>query len=47
LQGCPDELIQRPWENPLLLSQSKYPRRIVLHEIQRDKCLAMFKAVKK
>jgi deoxyribodipyrimidine photo-lyase len=47
LQGCPDELIQRPWENPLLLSQSKYPRRIVLHEIQRDKCLAMFQTVKK
>ena len=46
LRDFPDDLVQQPWENPLLLSKSKYPQRIVLHEEQRDKCLAMFKAVK-
>ena len=46
LKDFPDDLIQQPWENPLLLSKSKYPQRIVLHEEQRAKCLAMFKAVK-
>ncbi len=46
LKDFPDDLIQQPWENPLLLSKSKYAPRIVLHEEQRGKCLAMFKAVK-
>jgi deoxyribodipyrimidine photo-lyase len=46
LKDFPDDLVQQPWENPLLLAKSKYPPRIVLHEEQRDKCLAMFKAVK-
>jgi len=47
LKDFPDDLIQQPWENPLLLAQSKYAQRIVLHEEQRGKCLAMFKAVKR
>ncbi len=38
--------IHQPWVNPLLLAKSKYPERIVLHEQQREKCLAMFKAIK-
>ena len=42
----PDDLIHQPWESPLLLSRSKYPERIVIHDEQRKKCLAMFKAVK-
>jgi len=46
LKDVPADLIQQPWENPLLLSRSKYPARIVLHDEQRIKCLAMFKAVK-
>ena len=46
LKDFPDEVIHQPWENPLLLAKSKYPPRIVLHEAQRGKCLAMFKAVK-
>jgi deoxyribodipyrimidine photo-lyase len=46
LKDFPDDLVQQPWEQPLLLSRSKYPSRIVLHEEQRGKCLAMFKAVK-
>jgi deoxyribodipyrimidine photo-lyase len=46
LKDFSDDLIQQPWENPLLLSKSKYVPRIVLHEEQREKCLAMFKAVK-
>jgi deoxyribodipyrimidine photolyase len=28
------------------MAQSNYPERIVRHEEQRQKCLAMFKAVK-
>ena len=47
LKDFPDDLVHQPWENPLLLAKSKYPQRIVLHEEQRVKCLAMFKAVKK
>lgn len=46
LKDCPDDLIHQPWENLLLLAQSKYSFRIVRHEEQRIKCLAMFKAVK-
>ncbi|HSY19406.1 MAG TPA: deoxyribodipyrimidine photo-lyase [Candidatus Acidoferrales bacterium] len=46
LKDFPDDLIHQPWENPLLFAKSKYPARIVLHEEQRDKCLAMFKAIK-
>ncbi len=46
LKDFPDDLIQQPWENPLRLAKSKYPPRIVLHDEQRAKCLAMFKAVK-
>ncbi len=37
--------IHEPWKNPLLAR--KYPERIVLHEEQRAKCLAMFKKVKR
>ncbi len=46
LQDFPDELIHQPWENPLRFSKSQYPSRIVLHEEQRAKCLAMFQAAK-
>jgi deoxyribodipyrimidine photo-lyase len=46
LKDFPPDTIQQPWENPLLLAKSNYPQRIVLHEVQREKCLAMFKAVK-
>ena len=46
LKDFPDDQIQQPWENPLLLSKSKYSERIVLHEEQREKCLTMFKMVK-
>lgn len=46
LKDFSEDLIQQPWENPLLLSKSKYAQRIVLHDEQRVKCLAMFKAVK-
>ncbi len=46
LASFTDDLIHQPWENPLLLARSKYSARVVLHEEQRGKCLAMFKAVK-
>jgi deoxyribodipyrimidine photo-lyase len=35
--------IHEPWKEPLLARQARYPERIVLHEEQREKCLAMFK----
>jgi deoxyribodipyrimidine photo-lyase len=46
LKNFPGDLIHQPWKNPPLLDKSKYPPRFVLHEQQREKCLAMFKAVK-
>ena len=38
--------IHQPWKNPEALRQSGYASRIVLHEEQRPKCLAMYGAVK-
>lgn len=46
LSGLPPHLIHQPWKEPATLKQSKYPGRIVIHEEQRPKCLAMFQAVK-
>jgi deoxyribodipyrimidine photo-lyase len=46
LSGLPADLIHQPWENPLLLSRSKYVERIVRHDVQRERCLAMFKKLK-
>jgi deoxyribodipyrimidine photo-lyase len=46
LAGLPDEVIQQPWKQPLLLKGTKYPERVVLHEEQRGKCLGMFKGVR-
>lgn len=47
LASLPDDFIHRPWEQPLSLRGTSYPPRIVRHEEQRPKCLAMFGAVKK
>ena len=47
LTSLPDDLIHRPWEDPGVLEAANYPKRIVIHEQQRPKCLAMFDAVKK
>lgn len=46
LASLPDDFIHRPWEQPLSLRGTSYPPRIVRHEEQRPKCLAMFGAVK-
>lgn len=46
LKSFPGEILHEPWENPLLLAKSKYPAPIVDHSVQREKCLAMFKAIK-
>jgi len=43
LASLSDDLIHEPWEEPLPASQ--HPERIVIHEEQRPKCLAMYKAV--
>lgn len=47
LASLPDDFIHRPWEQALSLRGTSYPPRIVRHEEQRPKCLAMFGAVKK
>lgn len=47
LLSLPSDTIHRPWDEPgFSPARFKYPARIVLHEAQRPKCLAMFKAVK-
>ncbi len=46
LAGLPAEMIHAPWTNPLTAGAAKYPARVVIHEEQRAKCLAMFKAVR-
>jgi len=43
LSSLPAEQIHEPWDNPLLACN--YPERIVIHEQQRPKCLAMYQAV--
>jgi len=46
LTPLPGNLIHEPWKAPSS-APVQYPRRIVLHEEQRVKCLAMFQAVTK
>jgi deoxyribodipyrimidine photo-lyase len=46
LADFPADTIHQPWESPLLLARAKYPAHIVRHEVQRELCLAMFKAAK-
>jgi deoxyribodipyrimidine photo-lyase len=47
LASLPDDSIHRPWEETLMFKTTRYPPRIVIHEEQRPKCLAMFDAVRK
>ncbi len=44
LAGLPGASMHEPWNEPLLAT--KYPSRIVRHEEQREKALAMFKRLK-
>jgi deoxyribodipyrimidine photo-lyase len=44
LANVPDDVIHEPWTEPLLAPN--YARRIVLHEVEREKTLALFKRVK-
>jgi deoxyribodipyrimidine photo-lyase len=46
LSGVPDDAVHEPWKNPLWLSRGRYPRPIVDHAVQRERCLAMYKAVR-
>ena len=46
LAALPGELIHHPWDEPLAWRGTRYPARIVDHAVQREKCLAMFAAVK-
>lgn len=45
LANAPAAVAHEPWREPL--SVPNYPRRIVLHEEQRPKCLAMFEGVRR
>jgi deoxyribodipyrimidine photo-lyase len=45
LRDLPASVIHQPWEYPLF-AKTKYDQRIIRHEEQREKCLAMFKAIK-
>jgi deoxyribodipyrimidine photo-lyase len=47
LASLPLEIIHQPWKDPLACAQTSYAERVVLHEEQRPKCLAMFGAVKR
>lgn len=46
LRAVPDDVLHTPSENPRLLARTGYPQPIVDHSVQRDRCLAMFKAVR-
>lgn len=46
LRDLDADAIHCPWENPLLLARTGYRPPIVDHAVQRQKCLAMFKAVR-
>lgn len=45
LRDLPASVIHQPWEYPLF-AKTRYEKRIVMHDEQRVKCLAMFKAIK-
>jgi deoxyribodipyrimidine photo-lyase len=46
LAAFPAGTIHQPWTDSRRYAQSQYPRRVIRHEIQRARCLAMFKAVR-
>jgi deoxyribodipyrimidine photo-lyase len=46
LRPLADEFIHEPWRSPAGTKKFKYPERIVLHEQQRSKCLAMYTAAR-
>lgn len=47
LAALPGRHIHQPWNHQLVLSaKNNYPARVVLHEEQRGKCLALFQAVR-
>ena len=47
LAALPPTLIHRPWADAAVARPLNYPRRIVAHEEQRARCLAMFAAIKR
>ncbi len=47
LASVPDALIHRPWMRPGLVSETRYVRRVVLHEEQRLKALRLYQMVKR
>lgn len=47
LAALPEQLIHEPWKSADAMNKTNYPERIVIHERQRAKCLAMFQAARK
>jgi len=46
LAAWPAEWIHEPWKDPLAMSATRYPGRVVKHEVQRVKCLAVYRKAK-
>jgi deoxyribodipyrimidine photo-lyase len=46
LAGLDGDAVHEPWETPLAVGRGRYPHPIVDHAVQRDRCLAMFKAAR-
>ncbi len=46
LSGVPDAVLHAPWEDPLWLGRTGYPRPVVDHATQRQRCLDMFARVR-
>lgn len=46
LISATDDQVHCPWESSLIRGRMGYPDRIVEHNVQRNRCLEMFKAVK-
>lgn len=47
LTALPDKDIHQPWKALITAKIAKYPERIVIHEQQRAKCLAMFQEARR
>ncbi len=46
LSSLPPRIIHEPWRNPTAPEMRRYPKRLVLHEEQRPRCLALYQAVR-
>ncbi len=45
LAGLPDDTVHQPWRDAVWAARASYPKPIVDHTVQREKCLRMYQAV--